>query len=541
MNHFIVAAGLALLAGNASAEVGVTVRLAAPDALQVEYVLPANCSSLSFLKNGPWAGKIRARWQPVDGCGSANGDTLARGPASCKALSFRVPADSNKVAGYPGSFPTGEAIYAHMSNYAVGSECGAVRYSFAGPGSISAGLARHQESAPADADTPALLFPTRWPDGAQGLDYFDPALDAGIVGFIRDRAAGTEAALRKAMPRTPYKRPIISATLAQEPGGPNIGGSAGDVLHLALFNWPNPPTPTEDRRLTLLVAHEMSHRFQMRDAVDDYADSRLIHEGGGEFLRWVVSLRKGWLTPEQAGAELDDALATCMIVVGERNWRDVTASEKGGNRLEYECGLPAYVYALAARQGKGSAIGRIEDFYRQLRAGRKPDFAQAMECGSKRCTAAVLPAVLDQPAPMRAQWAAVFQATGLAKPGAPGQSQLDAMIYSALTKLVQDDCSGKSSMTPAMSQGRLLVDSYPACQTVRADIEILRVEGHAVFGSPQAMPSLVQACASRQTVELGLKDGSALALPCRRPVAATRIYAADMGKLLRALGLTRAR
>lgn len=541
MNRSIIAAGLALVAGEAAADVSVTVSLAAPDALQVEYVLPADCPTLSFVKNGTWAGKIRARWQPVDDCGSANGDTLARGPASCKALSFRVPASSNKVAGYPGSFPTGEAIYAHMSNYAVGSECGTVRYGFSGPGSISTGLARHQGAAPADADTPALLFPTRWPDGAKDLDYFDPALNASIVAYIRDRAAGTEAALRKAMPRTPFKRPIISATLAQEPGGPNIGGSAGDILHLALFNWPDPPTPLEDRELTLLVAHEMSHRFQMRDAVDDYADSRLIHEGGGEFLRWMVSLRQGWLTPEQAGAELDDALTTCMIAVGERGWLDLTPGDIGGDRLEYKCGLPVYAYALAARQGKGSAFGRIEDFYRQLRAGRKPDFAQAMECGAKRCKPAVLPALLGQPGPMRAQWAVFFQTTGLARPTAPSQSQLDAMTYLALTGAVKDDCAGKSSMTPAMSQARLLVDSYPSCQTVRADIEVLRVEGHPVFGSPRAMASLVQACASRQAVELGLKDGSTLSLPCRRPVAVTQIYAADTGKLLRALGLPRAR
>ncbi|MCE3264970.1 MAG: hypothetical protein K0R43_4049 [Pseudoduganella sp.] len=541
MNRITLAASLALLASHAAADVQVDVSLAEPDALQVNYTLPAHCTGLSFLKNGPWAGKIRARWQPLDDCAIASGDKLSRGTASCKTLSFRVPATSNKVAGYPGSFPTGDAIYAHMSNYAVGSECGAVQYSFSGPGSIATGLARHQGSAPANADAPALLFRSRLPDGEKDLDYFDPALTAASVAQIRDRVRGTEAALRKAMPNTPYKRPIISATLAQEPGGPNIGGSAGDILHLALYNWPNPVTPREERELTLLVTHEMSHRFQMRDAVDEYRDARLIHEGGGEVLRWMVSLSQGWLTPEHAGAELDDALATCMIAVGEQGWSDLTPGDIGGDHLEYKCGLPLYVYALAARQGKGSPFGRIEDFYRQLRAGRKPDFAQAMECGAKRCKPSVLPALLEQPGSMRAQWATVFKATALAKPSAPSQSQLDAMTYFALTGAVKDDCAGKSSMTPAMSQGRLLVDSYPVCQTIRADIEILRVEGHPVFGSPQAMPALVQACASRKAVELGLKDGSALTLPCRRPVSVTQIYAADMGRLLRALGLSRAR
>lgn len=540
MNRLIFAASLALWASHAAADVHVDVSLVAPDALQANYTLPATCTGLSFLKNGYWAGKIRARWQAVDDCATASGDRLSRASASCHTLSFRVPASSDKVAGYPGSFPTGDAIYAHMSNYAVGSECGAVHYSFSGPGSIVTGLARHQGKVAANADAPALLFRTHLPDGGKDLDYFDPTLSAATVAHIRDRARRTEAALRKAMPGTPYKRPILAATPAQEPGGPNIGGSAGDILHLALFNWPEPATPKEERRLTLLVSHEISHRFQMRDAVDIYRDARLINEGGGEFLRWMVSVRQGWLTPEQAGEELDDALATCMIAVGERNWRDLTESDIGGDRLEYECGLPVYVYALAARQGKGSAIGRIEDFYKQLRAGRKPDFAQAMECGAKQCKPAILPALLEQPAPMREQWAAVFRETGLARPSAPSQSHLDAMTYLALTGAVKDDCEGKSSMTPAMSQRRLLIDTLSNCRTIRADIEVLRVEGEPVFGSPQTLPAMAQACASRQSVALGLKDGAALVLPCRRPVAVTQVYSADMGKLLRALGLARA-
>ncbi|WP_374584520.1 hypothetical protein [Pseudoduganella sp.] len=541
MNRLIVAAALTLAAGQAAAEVRVEVGLAAPDALQVNYALPASCSGLSFLKHGPWAGQIRARWQPLENCGIAGGDQLVRGTASCQVLSFRVPATSDKVAGYPGSFPTGEAIYAHMSNYAVGAECGPVQYSFSAPGSIATRFKLHQGRAAVDADAPALLFPKPRARGKHGLDYFDPARDAATVAQIRQRADGTEAALRKAMPHARYKRPIIAATLAREPGGPNIGGNAGDILHLSLFNWPEVASEEDALRLDVLVTHEMAHRFQMRDAVDGYPDARLIHEGGGEFLRWMVALRAGWLTPAQAGRQLDDALATCLVVAGERAWRDLKPGEIGANRLEYACGLPAYVYALAARQGKGTAIGRIDDFYRQLRAGRKPGFAQAMECGAAPCTPSVLPAILEQQAPLREQWAAVLQATGLARPGVPGQSQLDAMLYRALTRLVQDDCGGKSSMTPAMSQGRLLVDAMAGCQAVRNDIEVLQVEGQPVFGSPHAMPALLQACSARQSIELGLKDGTALALPCRRQLTMTQVYAADMDKLARALGLAHAR
>jgi len=537
MHRITLLAGLALAISSAAAEqVKVTVRLAAPDALEVTYQLPASCTRLPFLKNGNGAATIRSHWQPIDACGKADGSTLARNAQDCKALAFRVPATSNKVTGYPGSFPTGQGVYAHMSNYAVGESCGAASYRFEAPGSILAGMARREGSVAAHADAPALLFPARLPSSGASLDYFDPALPASTVAQLRDRADRTATWLRHRMPGVAFKRPIIAATLATEPGGPNIGGNAGDMLHLALFNWPQVPSPEVARLANKLVAHEMSHRFQLRDAVDDYQDGRLIHEGGGEFLRWLVSLHEGWLTPAEAAMELDDALAGCVLATGNRRWRDLAADEIAGNRLEYECGLPAYVYALAARQGKGAAVTRINDFYRQLRNGAKPGFEQAMECGSRPCKPKVLPVILDGPGPMRERWAAVLDASGLARPVTPTQRQTDAMMLQALAGLVREDCQGKRSMTP--TAGSVLVDTLASCASIRKDMEVVQIEGLPLFGAMQALPAMVQACGTRRQVVLGLKDGTTQQVPCRVPYQpATRMYAADIGKIMRALGV----
>lgn len=338
------------------------------------------------------------------------------------------------------------------------------------------------------------------------------------------------------MPQADYIPPIIAAGLAGEPGGPNIGGSAGDVLLLTLFNWPADPAPQYQRQMNKLVAHEVSHRFQMRDAVDSYPDARLIHEGGAEFLRWSVSLRQGWLTPEQAAAELDDALADCMLGTGERSWRAMPAREIDARRLEYGCGLPAYVYALAARQGGGTPYARLDRFYAQLRLGARPEFMRAMECGDASCTPRVLPALLDGAGPMRARWAEVLGATGLATPRAPRQAHVDAMMLQAITRLMQEDCAGGRSITPAPD--RILLDTLPKCSTLRKDAVVKRVEGLPVFGGAEALPAIVAACAARHVVELGLEDGSTLAMPCRTPYQPmTQVYAADIGKVIDALGL----
>jgi hypothetical protein len=450
-------------------------------------------------------------------------------------LRFRVPATSDKVSGYPGSFPVGRALYAHMSNYAVGPQCGLVDYRYASGGSIETAGALFHGQVKTGEDAPALLFAARRAADANGLDYFDPALSAAAVTQIRSVADGTAAFLRAAMPQAVFARPIIAAALAREPGGPNIGGSAGDVLLLSLFNWPATPGPEQQRLMNKLVAHEMSHRFQMRDAVDDYPDARLIHEGGAEFLRWALSLRQGWLTPQQAGAELDDALAACMLATGERSWRALTPQAIASERLEYSCGLPAYVYALAARQGKGSPYARIDSFYGLLRAGAKPDFAQAIECGAGMpCKARILPAVLDRPGAMRANWAAMLADTGLATPRAPTAPQINSMMLQALTGLVKEDCAGARSITPTPDS--VLLDSLPACKTLRADVAVVQVEGWPVFGGAQALPAMVAACTSGKQVALGLKGGATLHMHCQAPYQVTpHFYAADMAAIVERL------
>jgi len=508
---------VALLATSLQAAAGgvtVTVRLAAPDALEAAYELPPACGKLAFLKKGRDAARIRARWQAQDDCGTAGGDTLARGAKACGALRFRVPATSDKVAGYPGSFPVGQALYAHMSNYAVGPECGPVTHRYAGPATIRTAGRSFDAIAPADADAPALLFPARQ---TGDIDYFDPALSPAAVAQIRSVAAGTTQFLKQAMPLAHYRRPIIAAGLAEEPGGPNIGGSAGDILLLTLFNWPRDPAPQYQRQMNKLVAHEVSHRFQLRDAVDSYPDARLIHEGGAEFLRWTASLRQGWLTPEQAAEELDDALTDCML---------------GASRPEYSCGLPAYVYALAARQGTGTPYARLDRFYAQLRAGARPEFARALECGGASCTLRVLPALPGG----ALRWDEALRETGLATQQPPRQVHVDAMMLQAVTRLQQDDCAGGRSITPA--PGRILLDTMSKCRTLRRDATVLRVEGLPVFGGVEALPALVAACSAKRVVELGLEDGTALAMPCKTPYQPMKqVCAADMHKVMAALGL----
>ena len=514
-----------------SASVDVDIKLVAADALEVSFALPEHCTALAFLKDGRGGQEIRAAWQKQNDCATPEGDLL-KSAGACTAR-FRVPATMQKISGYPGSFPAPGGMYVHSSNYALADSCGPVRYRFQAADIVMDGR-RYRDAATASAssggDTPAMLMLT--PQASATLDYFDPRLSAATVAHIREVANGTISYLGKQLPHAVFTRPVIAAIGASEPGGPNIGGDAGNILRLALFNWPQAPSPDDQAKLTLLVSHEFSHRFQLRDAVDAYPDARLIHEGGAEFLRWLTSVQQGWLSKQQAAAQLDQALAECMLYTEGKSWRALTPREIGGNRLEYLCGLPAYVYSLAVRQGAGSALERFDSFYYQLRQGQVPDFAQAMECGdTAACKAQVLPALLSSTAAMEQQWSAVLSKTSLATLRPPSQALRDRMTLRAVVKLMVDDCAGRSGTTE--TPDGILLDGMPACKSIHRDSYVTSIEGHPVFGDAGTGPAMTSACTTRHEVAFGLKDGGKLAIPCQTPYQMRMaFYAIDMEQVL---------
>jgi hypothetical protein len=518
-------------------EVKVELRLVAPDALEVSYALPPACTALAFIKDGHDGAAMRAAWRPLDACGQAGADRLVRSGAGCPVLRFRVPA-ATEQAGYPAAFPLGQGLYAHLSNYAVADSCGKVDYRLAAPWIGANGRAYQSEAGAGGAGSAVLLLeaaPAMTAFGTPG--YFDPRLSPAALAQIRQVADGTVAYLRGALPHAAFAPPMLAASLAAGPGGPHIGGDAGDVLRLSLYNWPRDPGPEEHAQLTLLVAHEFSHRFQLRDAVDAYPDARLIHEGGGEFLRWMTSLHAGWMTPAQAAADLDRALSTCMLYTDGQRWRALTPARIAVDRLEYACGLPAYVYGLAARQGPGTALARIDAFYAALAGGAKPAFSQALDCGPLppgRCGEGWTARLLDGAGPMEGAWGELLRRSGLASLQAPTQAQRDATVLRALVKLMKDDCGGGSGTMPVPDG--VVLDGMKACTTFTHDVYVTRIEGFPVSGHADTAAAMAAACTARHRVVLGLKEGAALVVPCAEPYPMrTAFWHADIGKILAAL------
>ncbi|MFC0131022.1 hypothetical protein [Massilia eurypsychrophila] len=526
-------AALALPAAATAGGVTVQISLAGADALDVSYELPEHCPTLAFKKTDGASRAFRAGWRSEDACGKLDGDAIS---ASCRTPRFRVQASSTNHGGFPGAFPMGEGVYVHTSKYAPAETCGKVSYRFVAPGSIA--LAGKVQPAPvttADpsaADTSVLLLSKQLSAGGEPAMYFSPSVGADLAARIADVARGTFEFYSAALPNARFRPIVLAANAMAAPGGFGYEGDADHVLRLAFFNWPSVMDRRGEQIVTSFVSHEMSHRFQLRDEIDGYAHARLIHEGGAEFLRWWLAVRKGWVTKAEAAAQLDDALADCMLGAGTSSWAGLTPQQIGSRRLEYRCGLPAYVFSLAARQGKGTALARIDLFYQQVRSGKSPDFAQVLECaGNPGCQPHWLPALLGGTAPLRDEWARLLADSALAQPVAPSTAQRDAMMLQAIGQLMKHD-RGSSSLFP--TREGVIVDDVTTCKTLRAKMHIVQVEAHPMLGNADALPALVTACAARGELRLGTKDGQAFSIGCSQPAyrPAQSFHAADIERVL---------
>jgi len=533
-------AGLVLLAGQAvaQAESGapLTIQITYRDAqqLEVSYAPPQACPRLRLSKENRDDEGLRDGWQALNDCVRLEGDQIvwkqAANAANCVAR-FAVPVTKKIYHHYQPALPLGQAVLLHTSNYAVDNTCGDSRYVLNAPAVATGGQAVPAQlvldTGVKERDSqPALLLPDATIRFEGAPFYADPDVPPATVTLIRDVADHTVQHLRERLPSVPFQMPMIAAASIRDGGPTYFNGNAQDILQLAFFNWPLTMDEGGQRTVSQFVAHEFSHRFQMYPAgVASYAEERLIHEGGAEFLRWMTSLHQGWLTPQQAAADVDNALASCLITAGRRSLRSLSRAEVDGGRIGYVCGLPAYVYALAASAPPGQAYARLDAYYRRLlQAQQTPsaqktpvDFAGMMECGDQAdCQPRYLRRLLRSDFRMQQVWQDWLSASPFAVSAAPTAEQQHEMLVSAIGQLMREDCSGMRNLYP--QKDRIVLSGLPQCQRLRAEVSVTQIEGLPYSGDRRTLPAMVRACRDRQEVRLGLAQGQTLTLQCRQPL-----------------------
>ncbi|WP_339940772.1 hypothetical protein [Undibacterium luofuense] len=543
-------AGLALLAGHVAAQTvsgaPLTIQIIYRDAqqLEVSYAPQQACQRLRLSKENRDGEGLRDGWQALNDCARLEGDQIvwkqAANAANCVAR-FAVPVTKKVYHHYQPALPLGQAVLLHTSNYAVDHACGDTRYVLSAPAVATGGQAVPAQlvldTGVKERDSqPALLLP----DAAVRFEgtpfYADPDVPQTTVALIRDVADHTVQYLREQLPSVPFRMPMIAAASIRDGGPTYFNGNAQEILQLAFFNWPLTMDDGGQRTVSQFVAHEFSHRFQMYPAgVASYAEERLIHEGGAEFLRWMTSIKTGWLSPQQAAADVDNALAKCLISAGQRSLRSLSRAEVDNGRIGYVCGLPAYVYAIAGSTEITPALKRLDNYYRQLQQSGSADFATMLECDGKAgCQPRWLPQLLRSEQTISAVWQHWLSSSALAVSSKPTPDQQQEMLISAIGQLMREDCSGMRDVYP--QKDKIVLSGLPQCQRLRAEVSVTQIEGLPYSGDQRTLPAMVSACRERQEVRLGLEQGQTLTLACRKPVEAiSQFHQAKIAEIIRQL------
>ncbi len=526
--------------------VKVTLSMAAPGALELRYDLPPGCTRLDFMNAGikpnP-AAVIRKQWTPLDQCAEAGPEGISIKDSTCTSARFSVPTSDRRVDRvYPWAQPIDRGIYSHTSAFAVMPSCGPVSWVFdAGAGRIvvdGAPLGARSEHGPATPDihyAPVIFLQDKFAAGADPFLHRDTRIEKWATDALQRDLRQIEANYRKQMHGLEGATPFLLTVAV-----PKGQGGWGDVANRKTMrlNYPISPSPAQQTKLKLYVAHEAAHVFQASEANERWKDEiTLINEGGAELLAWLTSAQLGWKDRAALTTQIEDALNKCLIEVGDNRYASV--ERRGWGKTPYDCGLAMHVLGLAGRAHPTNLNHVLRDYYLDAKQGRPTDFAKAIECGKERgCAAQWLPRMLSGPETLPQVIHAYAAKTGLVQPATElSPNMLKVVGRRTFGALMEHDCKGQISIYQEDEASR--IGQVDRCATLRENMAVVAVEGFSLLTRPEAVPALLKACRENGHTVLGLEDGSKVTIPCNDSIPAPRrLYAVNADRLFKRLGLT---
>lgn len=487
-------------------------------AIEVNYQIPPSCTGLSFSNDGiapEVAVALRKDWTPADQCTIVDSAQVRPAHAACTVLRVRVPASRLSLDRiYPWAFPLEQGLYVHTMSYAVAETCGPIDWLFSSPGgSVVADGVFSAESSTRLAATgggnymPVVLF--RKPNN-NGRIYVDSGFTQQGAEFVRETISTVERTLRAMLPDLQFTMPYTLATAA--PDGEVWGDVANHTvmrLHLAAS-----PQPEQRVHMRGFLAHELAHLIHAKSGKWNAPwelEQSLIDEGGAEFLRWAVTARTAWAEPTELRQYLERAVNSCVLTAAGRRWRDI--ANRGFGTAPYDCGLTFHVLGLAGGNSVDPPLLRLRDHYRMAKLGHSTDFAQALECGdSKSCSSRWLKRIGGSESVEAVLLDYTFQSGAVFGRGNWTTEMMDLARRRYMNRLMQLDCDGLVRISHKADFVR--VGPGLKCGALREGMEIVRIEGVALFGDVQGLQSSARACADRGRTVLGLKSGREVVVVC---------------------------
>ncbi|MES2017687.1 MAG: hypothetical protein V4484_14445 [Pseudomonadota bacterium] len=529
---------LLLLATLQSAHAGVTatLSLASADTLSIRYDIPASCQALTFVNGGirpQDAQAMRANWRASDDCASIDGKGMQRSGATCEALQFTVPASTLQLDRvYPWAFPMGGAIYSHTSAFEVDTSCGPVTWKFSAPKGtvVLNGAAYPDNVSAASAQWLPVIFMER---PHTGRSYVDARLSKPTSAFVSDTVQRTFDLYGRLLPGLDVDSAFVAITLSQDPR--SFGGDVAAHSTIRLSVPASLPAPME-MDIHGYLAHEVAHMHQPMKWNDSWRDQPMIDEGGADLLRWIALAQLAWADQAYLKQYMDTAFNGCLIAAQGNSWN--ATAERGWGKAPYQCGLAFHAIGLAARSAQAPATTVLRDYYRAGRSGAATDFASALECGAKAgCHARWLNRIAGAE-PVAAVFSDYARSGGFLKVADTASTTvLEPVMRDVIGQLMRIDCHGQVSFYD--NPGMLLIGPVGQCAVLREGMSIVTAQGQPLYAGVAVIASVLDACAGKGAVSLGLKDGTAIELGCSAASvrAPAELFEVDVARLRTLLGV----
>jgi hypothetical protein len=299
--------------------------------------------------------------------------------------------------------------------------------------------------------------------------------------------------------------------------------------------------------LSLTLAHELAHLWNLRESAHPRWAASWVAEGGSELLALSALLELNRVDMSASTQRVNSAYAECAVIASGRAWKDIPDRQSG--RTPYACGLALEFAITAALKEEDPALDSFT-LWRRLLSQHIPlyeaSFEQYAVGNGHSELAGLLKQTFTQGLSLDSALLKLYRAAELnVKPATDLSPSVGSMLGAQLVAAIMAaDCNGSYSVY--RRDDAFLID-YPrnvvACGTIKSGMQIRRVQAIDPLSEPLAAVAAVErACASAGKIELGLLDSSSVQSPCPRPASvatAARIVEldpAEVGRILSSAG-----
>lgn len=347
--------------------------------------------------------------------------------------------------------------------------------------------------------------------------WLEARLKDGVPKLFADYAALTGYKLET--------RPTMyfSFEAARDPNSTSWkGGTLPGIIQMAIET---PADAKEDRalleRFFKFLAHEAAHMWNGQLFKSPERNQSWMHEGGADAFAWRAMRRARLLDDRELAARQAGDLNQCLAGLGAEALDD--AEKKGNFRMVYACGS-ALAWITEAAVHRADPAADLFTFWRALfraadghdRAYDEPLYLATLKERTDADTVKFIDDFAHRAMPERMdRTVAAFREEGIVLEPHPEQmpvEQKQSWSQSALSALMAGDCGGRVSIT--RRSGKMVMNGEAKCVTLKSEIPVERVEGHAVGREGELVYDAVAArCNAHETVTLDAA-GTAIAVPC---------------------------